>query len=750
MIESTDHSPISVQSTLEIDLEKRFQLQIDDFKNVKFQAGVTIKKIIGESKKVNSKFQENLDDAFSFVEEAVLNQLYYFDETTFEIIRNTKSAGIKIEQIKDKDVSKAGYFQLEKKVADFQKIIIANQGSTNDEIKNLLKLLKSKVKKYNDSIINKKTSFTSKIKLDYYEYRDQIDENIKFIEANLQLKKELSSLIGNMDTYVSSFFNFMENIDVTRYVEKFNKYKTEYEVLLDQVEGGTLDFVDKIKKDLDEKAKEINTAINVEYDKYNKFIDEKLKGQLNKIEIAEFKSINEEYEKLIQRLIKGEEPLIKAIEKYAEKQIEELLKNNDFYIKYNESLKKTKKELESTLENQKIFLQSYEEKLKEKAKTVEEGLEGAYKKFLKTNEGDVKKIKEAQRIYKLLKSLRKKDLTYKWNTNKFSDTNFGFINFQKMSNPDTRLSIDVKSTTHFKPNKFPPQIDRVEGNAVNKFENFRLDIFDSILVDFSEVSFESKVGGKSKFDVQIQDVKFQGVLSFIEVFEQHMKTLGQGFILEKHKDHLSLVYSMPLPPIESPSFSFTNATINMELKVYYDNIPLQFGFALGRKNSKFQLSVGAYAGFGYFGIVVNPKDGIVELDTALEAGAYSQIRLGPIRGEVKLVFGFYFKKGNGVTILEGYFIAEGRLSVWIIRAHARIKLAIRSVNGSIVGYGTVTLSIKLAFKTKKFRGSYKKVMRKSSTNGVSGNKILNKESTKEKAVFERTNDENWEKFIELF
>lgn len=75
--------------------------------------------------------------------------------------------------------------------------------------------------------------------------------------------------------------------------------------------------------------------------------------------------------------------------------------------------------------------------------------------------------------------------------------------------------------------------------------------------------------------------------------------------------------------------------------------------------SQIGIAAGIYAGFGFFGLVGDPKRGIIEMDAALEAGAWKGISIGPISGEVKLAFGFRYTRTEASVADEGYICARG-------------------------------------------------------------------------------------------
>lgn len=313
-------------------------------------------------------------------------------------------------------------------------------------------------------------------------------------------------------------------------------------------------------------------------------------------------------------------------------------------------------------------------------------------------------IAEARNVYRALTSIKQQDLTYKWSTTNFRDANLGILTFKKGSEPDTKLDVDVRVTTHFSPGKFPPTIARVETLAMNSLSNFGVGFFNVLTVSFSEVRFQAHSGQSPHCDVKIKDVKFDGAFAFVQEFEKWMA--GKGLFLNEAPDHLQLGYSLPIPAIQTPAFGFFNLTLNFDIRLYFDNRPMRFGFSFARPDLKFGIAAGIYAGFGFFALVGDPKRGIVEMDAALEAGAWKGISIGPISGEVKLAFGFRYTRTEASVRLEGYICAEGRLSVWIIEVSARIYLGVVSENSYVEGQCTVTYSAKLGFISRSFSGTF--------------------------------------------
>ncbi|MEM9894925.1 MAG: hypothetical protein AAF789_01030, partial [Bacteroidota bacterium] len=621
------------------------------------------------------------------------------------------------------NIADGGLVQIERKVKDFNAVIAKNVAGTKFQRDAVEKIRNGIFKSYSDKlkVLKKDTEeFAEKtlgdLNTDLKTWEEDINTEIQRAIASglsaetLDLVRESRDNILKMVSYVDTlrkidpYFFYKEQKELLKEVKDVenrfkDKFFAQYGTVKDTVESHVKKYeveAEKLKKAIEGFSA---TPPTVFLDDYNKA----------KKQFADFRSditfkLNNESKEIVNRL--------KNFREYKEAaRILDLIEGAG-------GLKEQIEGLEGQLNEQ---LNHYKKILQQQASKYKEELDVKINDFLRQQEEELRDavgqqnmdriqqdINEAKNIYRLITSIKKQDLTYNWNTTKFRDFSLGIVKFRKFSNPDTTLNVDVKATTHFSPGKFPPAIDRIVTYSENRFRNFGVTFFNALTVNFKEVSFIAGSDQSTDFDVQIKDVKFDGALSFVQAFESWLKTIGKGLILQLHGDHVSLGYSFPVPSIVTPSFSIFNISINFDLRLFFDSRPLLCGFQLSRKDSKFGIAAGIFAGFGFFGIEADTKGGIVSMECALEAGAWAGIRLGPIAGEVKLAFGFYYRKNQSGVRLEGYIVFEGRLSVWIISVSARVYLGVVSQNSYVEGVCTVTYSAKLGFVKKSFSGSYKK------------------------------------------
>jgi hypothetical protein len=603
--------------------------------------------------------------------------------------------------------------QLQKKLDDLNHFITQNIGSANkfeqDAAKELLKITGQ---------YNKDLEAANKIAAKFQ--NEEIAELRKFLT---QWRIEAQNVISASQVYPAAARDAV--LKVQGFIEKTNAY---------------VDFLKKtdpyfyyaaqqqMKKDIGDIELRFRSRYSNAY--------QTLKTQVDK-HFYVYKNFADAYVAAIQNTLPGSAEYNDAKQKFitarnnANKQIKNIganiLKDLEDTAEYKEALEiynrvnAAKDQIRDIENDLKKRLDNYKTILQQQAENYIKALDEKVNDYIVAREQDLidavgidniliiqDRINQAKNIYRLLTSIKQQELTYTWQTDKFRDVDLGVVAFKKFSNPNTTLKVDVKAVTYFSTGKFPPAIERVSVYSENRLSNFGISFFSSVTVSFSEICFIAGSDRSTHFDVKIKDVQFDGALSFVQAFQQWLQTMGKGLILQLHGDHVALGYSLPIPAIKTPGFNIFNLSLNFDLRIYFDKRPLRFGFSLARPESKFGIAVGIYAGFGFFGIVADPKHGIVEVDIALEAGVWAGLSIGPASGEAKLAFGFRFTKNEKGVRLEGYIVAEGRLSFWIVQISARIYLGIVSENSYVEGICIVTVSVKVGIISKSFSASYYK------------------------------------------
>lgn len=631
------------------------------------------------------------------------NVIVYINLTTLEL---QKAGTVTFGSFALDKIAECGFVQLERKLQEIRQLLEKNINGNEFQRKVCEDLVKDNgIYKKIVSVYNVKKTEIERFQKESLQkmalvnkWRSDVDTFIaKNINATFDKKTELLNALRKIkdrtEILVASVsVDLLRKADPYFYYEEYKRLEKDCKDVKARFHTDVINLYDDIKAEAEKTAKAYTSAVDVYLaDTLNlKDFNEKISKQANELTNVAYTAITK-VESNIGTIVTQIEVFNKELN--AAKGIyENALKS------YMQLVEEAKGQLEQTITTQ---VNAYINRL-EKALVDEVGAEN----ILAIQD----KINKAKNLYKLLTSIKQQDLSYTWNTTSFRDVNLGIIGFKKYSNPNTRLDVDVRATTYFTQGKFPPVIQKVTVSSENKLSNFGISIFSILTISFSEVTYSTGTDCPSHFSVKIRDVQFGGALSFVQAFEAYLKTLGQGLILNIQPDHVALGYSLPIPSIQTPGFAFFNLTLAFDFRLYFDKRPMRFGFSLATIENKFGIAVYIFAGFGYFSIVADPKRGIVEIDAALEAGAWAGFRLGPIRGEVKLAFGFRYTKGDFGTRLEGYIVAEGRLTVWVIEVSARIYLGIVSQNSYVEGRCSVTYSVKIGFFKRSFTGVfYKKI-----------------------------------------
>ncbi|MEM6517435.1 MAG: hypothetical protein AAF688_14735 [Bacteroidota bacterium] len=319
---------------------------------------------------------------------------------------------------------------------------------------------------------------------------------------------------------------------------------------------------------------------------------------------------------------------------------------------------------------------------------------------------------KGKELLNILSTLSKKEINYTWQTSSFKNANFGIVSFLASNNPKTSLSVGVRNTIYFQPNKFPSIIQNIESVAENKLNNFGISLLKAIIINFNEVSFIAGTNRKPKFDVKIRDVQFAGAFSFVQALESLFKDLlGDNFSLDISPQNIAIEYLLPIKYLGTPSFGFKDILFRIVYTLYFNKRPMELGVGIGTPENRTKLAVGIYTGLFYFLVIGNPKDGITTIIVSIEFGGYFGLSLGPLRGEVKLVVGLYYRKDLSGVVMEGYFLCEGRVKLWCFMVSARFYMGVRSQGSYVEGRCTVSYKIKISSLIKrKFSTTYYKKM----------------------------------------
>jgi hypothetical protein len=253
--------------------------------------------------------------------------------------------------------------------------------------------------------------------------------------------------------------------------------------------------------------------------------------------------------------------------------------------------------------------------------------------------------------------------------------------------------------------------------------NFQVNACDQIHILVDKIEFNSQTGSNSGIKVDIDDIQFVNMLSFVGVLQSVLAPGKKGYhfssstpnseilastepapyelgiepILDINGNGLTVGFSLSIPMLSIGVVSVMNIAVLSEMILPWFGDALTFRFAFCKRDAPFAVSVYGIAGGGFLGIELTPA-GIKTIEGAIEFGACVSINLGVASGSISLMAGFYFKyEVSGGATLTGYVRLVGEVDVLgIISASIELYLGLNYNTSTHVLSGDAAISIRIS------------------------------------------------------
>ncbi|MBW4709949.1 hypothetical protein KX928_19370 [Roseobacter sp. YSTF-M11] len=214
---------------------------------------------------------------------------------------------------------------------------------------------------------------------------------------------------------------------------------------------------------------------------------------------------------------------------------------------------------------------------------------------------------------------------------------------------------------------------------------------------FEKIEFRIDSAAKMDVDVQFTDIKFVGVLSFVETLRDLIPLDGFSDppFLDITPQGIDAGFSIALPGITCGILNINNLSLGAGFTVPFIGQPLSVRFNFCTREQPFLLTVYMFGGGGFFGITIDPN-GVQILEASFEFGASISIDLGVASGGVSVMAGIYFRMEQDEASLTGYFRLAGHVDVLgLITASLELYLELRYEfqTGKCVGKASLTIEI---------------------------------------------------------
>ncbi|MFW2382725.1 MAG: hypothetical protein ACN4GZ_13270, partial [Acidimicrobiales bacterium] len=240
--------------------------------------------------------------------------------------------------------------------------------------------------------------------------------------------------------------------------------------------------------------------------------------------------------------------------------------------------------------------------------------------------------------------------------------------------------------------------------ALAELKDFSLNLLPGAeLVEFrfDHLSFRAGSAGKPEVDVILSEIKFVGVLGFIEVLKELIPFDGFSDppFLDVTASGLTAGFTQDLPNVAIGVFNLSNLSLGADVQVPFLGEMVTVGFNFCSRERPFTLAVLFIGGGGFFGLRLSPE-GLVVLELSLEAGAVLAVDFGVASGSVSAMLGIYMRLEGDAGSLAGYFRLRGEVDVLgLISASIELYLELLYDfdTGKMVGRASLTVKVEVLF-----------------------------------------------------
>ncbi|WP_347302512.1 hypothetical protein V5740_10945 [Croceibacterium sp. TMG7-5b_MA50] len=227
--------------------------------------------------------------------------------------------------------------------------------------------------------------------------------------------------------------------------------------------------------------------------------------------------------------------------------------------------------------------------------------------------------------------------------------------------------------------------------------------FELMEVSFKRIAFVASASRRPEIDIVFDELKFVGVLSFVEVLKDLIPLDGFSDppFLDVSTEGISAGFTLALPNLAIGVFSLTNLSLGADARVpFLGDTPVSVGFNFCTRERPFTLAVAFLGGGGFIGIRLDPE-GLVMLEGAFEFGAVVALDFGVASGSVSVMAGIYFKIEGDAGQLTGYVRIRGEVDVLgLISASLELYLALTyytAPQDKLVGEAQMTIKVEVLF-----------------------------------------------------
>ncbi len=216
--------------------------------------------------------------------------------------------------------------------------------------------------------------------------------------------------------------------------------------------------------------------------------------------------------------------------------------------------------------------------------------------------------------------------------------------------------------------------------------------------------------GDFRFDFDIDSIQLAPALQFVtDAIRQFFPEQDGLTITPVAPGGIKTELSIPLPDVGTGAFTLTGITLYSHFDLTVVNgFEVATGLWLSKPDRPFGLAILFLGGGGWFGVDARyrpPRVFETRVSVGISAGAFIAINFGVVHGSAGILFtvglDFYknWKSGGGSSyaISIGLLVWGGFSVLGIASAYLRLGMRIEYRDGSMTGYGYVSITIKISW-----------------------------------------------------
>lgn len=288
-------------------------------------------------------------------------------------------------------------------------------------------------------------------------------------------------------------------------------------------------------------------------------------------------------------------------------------------------------------------------------------------------------------------------------------------------------------------------------NFEGELKNFRLNLFNLLVIWIRSVHFEARNGAAPKLTPpDIEKVELGGCLSFIDELKQYFSG-GSGPYVLPILNGVRAGYMLRPGVIPVGPMIIQDLVLDAAIEIPFDDRAAVTSFAVSSREQPALLFISPYGGTMYFNIAM-AGDRLVNVEASFAAGLVSAFDLGAVVGTGMVTLGLaYHQSADGLT-LDGFFYAGGHGTILeVVSMGVSLRIGMVHQGSGVNGYGE--FSVELGHKPFAWTLSYsvsKNVARVKGANGGGEpeRRLTNLDTPAYESLF--LDDATWREFRSAF